>query len=307
MRLSRRTLLKVLLCCGAVALPSYRISAAPGAPAPAISALAADIADIIGRREVGFDLRQVDPTSGDSYFRVQVNADELYPVASCFKTWVALYYFWNTPQTNWLFEPGSPVHSVVVFSNNTLTGTLLAEVGTQINVYGNAIEKFNDFLIFTVGMQNGLYRWNWGGNPLEGLIDRRFAPTQDARYVDVSGTRYVMDNLFTAADLSNGYAFLLRERANAAAVDATLSLCGIPATDYVAPIERAFGRSYTGKDGVLPADLSAVGRVINDAGIIEVGSGTYILSMLCAGEGEFECIMILRQIAERIAEYEANR
>lgn len=306
MAVSRRTFLKLL---GGAALAGGGSSlawAAPGRPSPRITDLRNTLTDLIGDLAIGLDLRQIDPDSGDEYLRVQINADQLYPVASCFKTWLALYYLWYTPEDQQTYAEGSPVYSTVVFSNNTRTGTLIEQVGARINRYGNALEKFNDFLLFDVGLRNGLYRWSWEGNPVQDLVDTRFTPSLINRHITLNDERFLMDNLTTAADLADGYAFLLNppDATYQQAAARTLELCAIPAAAFPSPIERAFEDAYIGKDGVLPADRSIIGRVINDAGIITVGDSTYILSFLCAGEGEWVGINILREVAAILRDFE---
>lgn len=308
MSISRRTFLTALAG-ASVALSTGGLTlAAPGRPSARLTTLSAAIADVIGPLAIGLDIRQINPQTGTEYFRIQVNADQLYPVASCFKTWLALYYLWYTPVETRTYTEGSPVHSTVVYSNNTRTGELIAQVGQQINRYGNALEKFNDFLLFNIGLKNGLYRWGWEGTPVQDLTDNRFLPSLRDRYINIRDDRYLMDNLFTASDLADGYAFLLHptdEQYDEAAA-LTLDLCAIPAPDFPAPIERSFDRAYIGKDGVLPADGSTIGRVINDAGIITIGESTYLIGYLCAGEGEWVGINILREIAALLEDFEAS-
>lgn len=277
---------------------------------PEAAALRRTLERIIGQREIGLDLRRLDARpefAGEEYFRIQINADKLYPTASCFKSFAVLYYLWNTPQDEWRIDEGSNAYRIAVYSSNTLTTTLLMEMNQRITYFGNAIEKFNDFLIYTLEMEHGIYSWNWGDNsPLEFYTDRRFVAS-DTRLVNVRGLNYRMDNLTTAADLSRGYVRMLdptpfqyfndQEHARAA-IDATLDLLTIPAEDYQSPFERVFPEGYTGKDGVLPSDTSAIGRVINDAGIIRLDDAVYVMSFLCAGEGEYVGLGLLAQIAD---------
>jgi hypothetical protein len=309
MHISRRTMLKLLIGSALVSQTPHQLLAAPGTPSSALGILRRKIERAVGNLEIGVDLRQVDPNTGESFFHIQVNEARLYPVASCFKTWLALYYFWNTPRAEWRFDEESDVYSVVVYSNNARTGSLIYRTGERINVFGNAIEKFNDFLLFQVGLQNGLYRWSWEENPVEELKDVRFYPSLADRYTSVHGIRYEMDNLFTVTDLADGYAYLLNNQFDhtyGEPIRTTLNLCSIEIPAYPSPIERSFGRSYTGKDGVLPAEPDGLGRVLNDAGIIQIGQSTYILSFLCAGEGEYTGLEVLRQIAVALEEYEEN-
>lgn len=309
LKLNRRTFLSLCGIGAASLFTPQIIHAAPRSPAPALTRLRERIAAVIGSREIGLDLRRINPETNAEFFRISINAEKLYPVASCFKMFLVLYYFWHTPRPDWQYQENSPIYRVAVFSDNIMTAVVLDEVGGRIDIFGNAIQKFNDFLIYTLGIPNGLYRWNWEETVTEGLVDWRFAPSEE-RYVIAHGTRYRMDNLFTAADLANGYAMLLDparftdyDQADEA-IAQTLALLSIPAANYQSPIERVFPGGYTGKDGVLRADESAIGRVINDAGIVQVGGATYILSFMCAGEGEWVGLEVLRQIAQAIDEYE---
>ena len=307
MRISRRTMLKLMVGSTLAASTPQMLRAAPGTPSSALGILRGRIERAVGNLEIGVDLRQVDPDTGERFFQIQVNAERLYPVASCFKTWLALYYFWQTPHADWQFGEGSDVYSVVVYSNNARTGSLIYQVGERINVFGNAVEKFNDFLLFQVGMQNGLYRWSWEGNPIEEFRDIRFYPSLSERHTDIHGIRYELDNLCTVTDLADGYAFMLAnqfDNTHGEAIRTTLNLCSIEVPAYPSPIERSFAREYTGKDGVLPAEPEGLGRVLNDAGIIRVGRGTYILAFLCAGEGEYTGLEVMRQIATALEEFE---
>lgn len=307
MSISRRTLLKMMAGGALTATAPAIVRAAQGTPARPLARLDRRIRAAVTDREIGVALRQVDPATGQSHFEIAINADRLYPVASCFKTWLALYYFWQTPRAEWRFDTESDVYDIVVYSNNLLTGSILYRVGERIDVFGNAIEKFNDFLIFDVGMENGLYRWNWEDNAVEELIDPRFHPSLDDRYTEVRGVHYEMDNLFTANDLAGGYSFLLTNQGdpvNGEAIRHTLNLCAIGVPEYPSPIERSFEQPYTGKDGILPADETGLGRVVNDAGILRIGRSTYILSYLCAGEGEYASIEVLKEIAAALRAFE---
>jgi hypothetical protein len=315
MLISRRLLLKMLGAGAAVVSLPGMLRAAPRRPASSVSAaeltaLENDFWNAIGTLEIGLDLRRVDPASGEELFRLQINADKLYPVASCFKIFLVLYYFWHTPRAAWDYGPGSPAYRTAVFSDNTMTAVLLDEVTKYITFYGNAIEKFNDFLIFTVEMEQGLYSWNWENSRTALQTDNRFEASPQ-RYVEVHSLRYSMDNLTTAADLANGYARLLQPETftdyeyATEAIEKTLELFSIPAPNYQSPFERVFPQGYTGKDGVLPARDSAIGRVINDAGIIEMDNGTYILTFLCAGEGEYVGLQVLRQLADSLRRFDA--
>lgn len=322
MTISRRTLLKSAGAGLVLALLPRVAPPLAHAQTPPQVRLVDAINRAIGNRMIGFDLRRIDE-EGVEQFRVQVNADRLYPVASCFKAFTVLYYCWYMPYLLWSSpDEESLLYRVAVSSSNIGTTSLLYEVAPRVPnlVPGrNAIEKFNDFLVYTLGLPNGIYRWSFGvdtgeesgtlSTPPPVDTDRRFEPSL-TRYVEVRGERYLMDNLFTAADLADGYALMLLpdsfpdvDRA-ATAIDVTLDLLSIPFEDYESPFERVFERSYVGKDGVLPAADSPVGRVINDAGIVQFGEGRYVIAFLCL-EGEFAALEVLGEIRAAIEAYEA--
>ncbi len=308
-QLSRRAFLR-LLGGGLAALAAGEHLVLARKPPARDIRLRESILALLAGRDLGFDLRCVDPIDATEYLRIAHNAGRLYPVASAFKVLVVLYYLWNTPRDEWQTGEGSPAYSVAVYSSNTLTGSLLQQVGQRFDFFGNDIQKFNDFLIYVLGMENGLHSWNWPDSPTEEQTDSRFRPSEE-RFVEVYGLRYRMENLFTAADLARVYAMLINPDAYLDGVDIqydaiamTRQLFAIPATNYLSPIERAFPQGYTGKDGTLPASDSAIGRVIVDAGIVEVGQSTYIISYMGAGEGEYFAIGFLRQVARLLDAYE---
>ncbi|RMG75813.1 MAG: hypothetical protein D6711_05530, partial [Chloroflexi bacterium] len=86
------------------------------------------------------------------------------------------------------------------------------------------------------------------------------------------------------------------------AVDTTRWLLSLQADEYQSFIERVWGE-YIGKDGVIPAEDSPVGRVTNDAGIVQVGSSTYIISAMYT-DGEFRFLELLRGVFDALREYE---
>lgn len=310
--ISRRALLQWLaITTAAATVPQLRHAAPRAAPRRTFERLREELTNLIGTLEIALDLRRIG-YGGAEDWRIQINADELYPVASCFKMFLLLYYFWNTPQDEWETGEYSLAHSTAVFSNNMTTSWLLQNVALRSDVFGNPVQKFNDFLLFTLEMENGLYSWNWPDSPTEGMTDSRFESSPQ-RVVDIYGQVFRMDNLMTAAELAEGYAILLQpdpfpdEAQSRAAIAATLDLFAIPAEAYASPIERAFGTNYIGKDGVLPAADSAIGRVINDAGIIEVNGVTYVIAYMCAGEGEFVAINVLAEIASLLYEYQTEQ
>src|SRR5262245_49193467 len=68
----------------------------------------------------------------EEYFRIQINSFDIYPVASCFKAFVTLYYYLNTPKEAWDDAEGSALYSTAVFSNNVQTGTVLIDVASRV-------------------------------------------------------------------------------------------------------------------------------------------------------------------------------
>ncbi len=259
---------------------------------------------------MALDFRRIGATSNEE-FRIQINAFDYYPVASCFKAWIPLYYYLNTPQEQWNDIEGSSLYSTVVFSNNTQTGFMLSEIAPRARGTKNAIEKFNDFLRRTVGMGSGLYSWNWDGSPTVDFFDPRFVPSENREVWD-NGLPFFVDNVFTAADLAHGYDVLTRgsvfarnERLHDAIV-ATQKLLTIRAPDYRSPIEFVFPEGYMGKDGILPeTDLpTGLGRVVNDAGVLSVGNAHYIVAFMSAGESESVVRNMLQEVINQIQVYE---
>lgn len=317
---SRRDVLRwfVGLGAGAVLPISQRSNLTPTPTLSPYQALLQDnLVRIIGDLEIGLDVRKLDENQQVS-FRVQHHSEELYPVASAFKAFVLFYYFWHVPQDQWQYAQGSTAYSVGVYSNNTATGTLIQETDAYVDVYGNPIEKFNDFLIYNLRMVNGLYGWNWETNPLVGYSDERFVPS-DTRYVQIGATQHPIDNLTSAADLAYGYTFLAQAAAGTLAYDplnplydrdhaqlaaiATLNLLSIEAEDYQSPIERA-GFVYTGKDGILPLGDVSVGNVVNDAGIVKIGKSRYVLAYMSASQSEYLAIETLKAVGDLLKTFE---
>lgn len=274
------------------------------------------ILGLIDGREIGFALRELDE-NGVVVASIDYQSSELYPVASCFKAFVVYYYFWFTPEDLWQTDRQSDVYQVAVFSNNVRTGVVIRDTGQYLDIYGNPLEKFNDTLLFRLGMKEGLHTWKWEGNPLIGFTDRRYAPS-DKRIMNIHGTTHIADNLTTAADLAQGYVFMEQaalgtlipdprdpffdtERARIASI-AALDLLSISAENYKSPIERA-GVDYIGKDGVLrEGDLSA-GVVISDAGLIEIDGRRFAMSFISVGHSEFYAVEMVKSIVGYIREY----
>lgn len=304
--MNRRAFLKSLALLALLPTPVLR--ADPALPSQRVRRLQERIQAAIGSLAIGFELRQIDPADGYTFFTIQVRADRLYPVASCFKFWLVLYYLMHTPPDEWQLSEDSPAYRAAVFSNNILTARLLADVGERIPFYGNPIEKFNDFLIYIIGMENGLHSWNYPNTATAELVDSRFEPSE-TRVVRINEAVYRMDNIITAADLATGYAALYTNPFTdfawaGEAITAARGLFAIPATSFQSPIERAFGQGYMGKDGALRERDSAIGVVTNDAGVLTTQDGTYIIAFLAAGVGEYVSVEILREIAAALRDYE---
>ena len=263
--------------------------------------------------EIALDFRRINAQNNQE-FRITIQANKLYPVASCFKAWIALYYYLHTPRDQWNDTQGTPLYSTIVYSNNTEAGTMLVEIAERVTGTANPIEKFNNFLMRTVGMNNGMHSWDWPGSPTVGFTDERFAPNSN-RSMLYKGEFYLVDNLFTVADLAHGYDVLQRGQSFARwdtmhdAILATVSLLSIPATDYQSPLEYVFPNGYMGKDGILPeTDLpSGLGRVIDDAGVVTVGDAHYIIAYMSMGESESLVRDVLGDIAKMIEVYERGR
>lgn len=281
----------------------------PRSPSAPFNRLRGAVEASIGTRAIGLDVRRLN-SGGTELFRIQYNAFNYYPLASCFKAFLALYYLWYTARERWENGEGSPLYRVAVLSDNLATGALLAEVAQRVPGRGHALEKFNDFLTFTLFLPIGLYSWNWPGSATAGLFDTRYAATA-ARAVRIPSGEHRVDNVCAAADLANGYVFLARRDNDVYAhpyfqqvLTAARDLLAIPARNYQSPIERAFAQGYIGKDGILPSDQLATGRVVNDAGLIRVEDGWYVLSLMSAGESESTVLEALRLLADEIARYE---
>ncbi len=312
MSFSRRQFLKIAAL-SAAGLPLLRRAAAQTGEwveeAPAAAEMRRYLESVVGERSMALEFRRFNRRH-DEQFRVQVNGDKQMPVASCFKAFVALYYFLTLPEAEWQAGENSPVYRMAVFSNNVETGTVLQMTAARVRGDGNAIEKFNNFLRRTVGIWSGIYGWNWPGNPIADQFDPRHAP--DTRIpLDIRGRPYTVDNAFTVGDLARGWDVIWRGEFFAvdarlrAALRATKALFAIPAGDYRSPIERVYADGYTGKDGILPAESFAAGRVIDDAGIIEIGDAAYLVAFMSAGESESTAIDVLREVIAQIEVAEA--
>ena len=267
---------------------------------------------VIGGLNMALDFRSYD-NARNELFRIQIKADQLLPVASCFKAFVVPYYFLNTPPVEWEYDEHSLLYSMVVHSNNGATGTVLDNIARHVRGDGNPIVKFNDFLS-QIGLQNGLHTWNWEGSPTAGFTDPRYAPSQNTgRVVRVRGQIYTVDNVVTAVDLARGHDFITRgeyftsSEAVRQAIQLSKELLAISSTTgYESPIERVFPPGYVGKDGILPASDIQTGRVVNDAGSLQVRDRTYIVAFLSAGESESVALNVLREVVNQMDVFEQS-
>ena len=310
MTLSRRNFLKLLGMAGAT-LPLMPVLGQ--IYDDDVQALEEKILELIGDQPFGLDLRRIDPETGLLDVRIINNAYTLYPIASCFKMLVVLYYLTVTPRALWQVDEDSAAYRVAVYSNNPMTGELIVAASSYYPILGNAVERFNHFIRNTLLMQNGIHDWDWPGSPTIGMSDPLYAASATRNVIGRDGTAYEMDNVFYAADLAEAWARLLRddpmpgEPQAVEAIEMVFELFGIAAEGYEAPIERAWG-DYIGKDGVIPDADSPIGRVINDAGIIRVGEAEtpYVVAAMFAGS-EFSFVEMLRDILAEVETYELLR
>lgn len=261
-------------------------------------------------REMALDFRRINENGGTD-FVIQINQDKLYPVASAFKAFAILYYFMYVPFEDWQFDPESDVYRVAVFSNNTLTGNLITSVRDYAPGNGNDIEKFNNFIIDFLGMEEGIYTWNWLNTTTNGVLDDRFRPGGE-RMVEVYERREFIGNASTAADLAKGWAFIANAEQHPkwgneqfrSAILATRELLSIPANSYRSPLERVVYGGYTGKDGTLQVGDISLGRVINDAGYIRVDGVKYVIGFMSTAEGEVVTDPALQEVVDSIRIYQ---
>jgi hypothetical protein len=308
MQYSRRQFIALLGVGAALALTRQTFAADWDHETPLAKSVRDYLQGVIGGRKMALDFRRIN-SENDEEFRIQINAVDYYPVASCFKAFAVLYYFLNTPPDVWDNSEYTPVYRAAVYSNNAQTGVLLDDVARRVPGRGNAIEKFNDFLHDVVGIDSGLHTWNWETSPTTGMSDERFAPG-GRRTVRIRDQVYNVDNVFTAEDLARGYDLLARGEAFSRsdrmrqAIDQTRRLLSIRAPDYQSPIERVYKAGYMGKDGVLPASDVATGRVIADAGVVSTDEAQYIIAFMAAGESESTAVWVLSEVIGQIQAYE---
>lgn len=143
-------------------------------------------------------------SDGQLIYRLRYNDPEPYAIASTFKAFAAFYYFMTMPREQWNTGRGSNVYNMVVFSDNTAAGNILALTADVVPGNGNPIEKFNDFMQTFFGLSDlsGIHAWDAGALANQQLVDARFVPdvTQPGRYVTLYGDIYAIRNRFTARD-----------------------------------------------------------------------------------------------------------
>ncbi len=298
--------------------PTYLQTATPPTAPPDTTGLEAAIRDAVGSQLIGVDLRRLDANQ-QVVFAITINQEPLYPVASCFKAFLVYFYFWNTPPEQWQTGPESDAYRVAVFSDNVRTGFLLRDAAAAVEVYGNALEKFNDCLLYNIGMTHGIHTWDWAGNPLIGFTDPRFEPSEE-RVVNVRGVAHRIDNVTTPTDLANGYTFLAQaaagtlaprpldpffdmERAQRSA-QAALDLLAIPAANYDSPLERAGTTGYIGKDGILRQSDISTGNVVGDAGLVQVGDQRYVIAFISVSQSEYAAVLTLTALVDTVRAFE---
>ena len=274
MLLSRRDLL------GFVAgLPLARADTNTQVPADSLSQMQSQLQQTLAGHNMSLELRALDADHGD-LFNIQVMADRLMPVASCFKAFVVPWYYLNVPPVDQEDGPDSAIWDMAVHSGNYYTSVVLKQVAGHVPGPDNALQKFNNFLL-SIGMQNGLYNWNLGHTL--GLFDNRYKPSQKTgRLVRLGDREFWIFNVFTASDLAQGFDYITRGEKHhpgvkvAAALRQSRSLLGIPARGFRSPIERVFAPGYIGKQGIIQTDEISVGTVFNDAGLLDLGKRKYI-------------------------------
>ena len=310
--LSRRHFLR-LMAGAALGAASRTVAQDWEVESPLVAGMRHDLEQVIGGLNMSLDFRGFDSAQNE-VFRLQINADWLQPVASCFKAFIVPYYFLNTPPDAWDYGETSLLYSVVVHSNNGATGVVLDNIARRVPGSDNAIVKFNNFLA-QMGLSSGLHTWNWEGTPTEGLTDPRFAPSMvTGRVVRIRGQVFQVDNAFTAADLARGHDFITRgehftqSEQMREALRLSKQLLSLPSTStgYLSPLERVYPLGYTGKDGILPASDIQTGRVVNDAGVVHVGSRSYIIAFMSAGESESVALNVLREVIHQMSVYEQS-
>jgi len=308
--MNRRHFLR-LLAAGLLAYPVSRAAAQTDwtREKPIVETMRRSLEDALTGKNMALDIRAINALN-DQEFQITINSTVFFPVASAFKAFIAPYYFLYTPPGAWQFTPGTDLYSSIVFSSNTATGAVLAETAQYAPGDDNPIEKFNNFLYEVIGIGDGLYGWDYEGSRTVGFGDPRYLPG-NGRVVRLNGEAYRVDNVFSAEALARGWDVLTRGVAFAKwdtlriALEQANALLSIPAGAYQSPIERVFPAGYTGKDGVLPVDELEVGRVINDAGVLTIGTRRYIVAFMSMSEGELTIIDTLKVVVDQLQVYDA--
>lgn len=258
---------------------------------------------ILAGRNMSLELRALDSDHAD-LFNIQIMADRLLPVASCFKAFVVPWYYLNVPPVLRQDGPGSALWDMAVHSSNHYTSVVLHQVAGHVPGPGNALQKFNNFLL-SIGMQNGLYAWNVGHT--SGQIDNRYQPSQKTgRLVRLGDRDFWIFNVFTASDLAQGFDYIARGEQRypgvrvAAALRQSRSLLGIPERGFRSPIERVFAPGYIGKQGIIQTAEISTGSVFNDAGLLDFGKRKYILAFMSLAERESASLSALREIMHHV-------
>ena len=300
MTLSRRNLLAL-----AMGLSLPRSDARQGARVPAhfLAQIQEHLEEYLAGRNMALELRAL-ADGRDELFRIQVNADRLMPVASCFKAFVVPWYYLHVPPDDQEDGPDSAMWDMAVHSGNYFTAVVLDQVASLVPGEGNALEKFNDFLL-SIGMQNGIFAWDTG--PTLGLFDLRYQPSdRTGRLVNVGERDFWIFNVFTASDLAQGYDYIARGETYHSGAGVTLalqqtrSLLGIPEKGFRSPIERVFAPGYIGKQGIILTNEIATGSVYNDAGLLDFGPRQYILVFMSTAEPARRALGALREVLWQI-------
>ncbi len=302
-QLSRRDFLKVVGA-GVIthALPEH--SKIPDS----FSTVEENIDALLQNKDMALELKRFD-SEGKVLYEYSRKSDELFPVASTFKLFVALYYFINTPQSEWKQEEGSDMHSMIVFSNNGKTGDVLAEVSSRVPGEGNAIEKFNDFLHEKVGMQkeNGIARWDAGALRAKKNTDEKVTKDPNSKAV----------NFLTTEDIIKGLSFLAtaeskddweKDEQFQAAIKATRALASLPSPEYQSVLDRVapFSNGY-GKDGILrPSDI---GISVFTEGCVypQSDGGSLVVAYMAKRQTEPTLRLVLKQVLDDISRFETRR
>ena len=213
------------------------------------------------------------------------------------------WYYLTVPKADWDDGPESAIWDMAVHSGNYYTAVVMDRVARLIPGDGNAIQKFNDFLL-SIGLKNGIYVWRIG--PTKEKRDERFRPSRaSGRMVRLGERQIPIFNTFFASDLAAGYDFIARaDRHNnrpevGIALRRARDLLGRSEKGIRSPIERAYHPGYIGKQGtILPRDIPT-GYVFNDAGLLNIGNLQYILAFMSVAEFERDALSALREIVRQ--------